>query len=155
MKGIIRYFTIRMFLIFCICFSLDFMTTRGIAQDLSENRESNSSESGSPEPSVSESPGERLSDAERIIVLKETIEAEEESLEKLEKELKDRQETFDEVSNTLKNLTSQRKEKEVASQKMQEQDADFDREALKGEIKKLEEEEALVKRRSALALQSL
>jgi small conductance mechanosensitive channel len=40
-------------------------------------------------------------------------------------------------------------------QKLQEQETEFNREELEGEIKKLEEEEDLVKKRSALALESL
>ena len=155
MKMIIRYFTIGVFLVFCVCFTLDVMATKGIAQIQGENSERSPAVSSSSEPSEKEPPSKDLSDAERIILLKETIETEEESLAKRVEELEEHQKTFDEVTVTLKILVSQRKEKEQELQKLQKQEADFNREELEGEIKKLEEEETLIKKRSTLALQSL
>jgi len=138
-------------LIFCLCLTRETL----IAQESNEIGGSSSTKGERQEPSSVDGPREALSDAARIISLQDTIDSEEESLAKLEKELEDRQTTFDEVSSSLKNLSSQRKEKEDELQQLKEQDKDYDTKGLEGEIDKLEGTEDLIKKRSALALESL
>ena len=109
MKQIVRSAFIFMVLIFCLCLTRENL----IAQGSNEIGGSSSTKGERQEPSFVDGPREALSEAARIISLQETINSEKESLAKLEKELEDRQTTFDEVSDSLKNLSSQKNQKIV------------------------------------------
>ena len=107
------------------------------------------------ERAVDRSPGEAISDADRIISLQNTIAAEEENIEKLKKELKDRQAAFDDASNSLKDLTRKREEQQKKLQKLKEKGKSYNTEKLEGDISQLKEEQKLIKVSSALAFQAL
>ncbi|MHA1629119.1 MAG: hypothetical protein ACTSVS_02905, partial [Candidatus Heimdallarchaeota archaeon] len=77
-----------------------------------EVQKGSSEETVLKERAVDESAREEISDADRIISLQITIAAEEENLEKLKKELKERQAAFDNASNSLKDLTRKREKKQ-------------------------------------------
>ena len=107
------------------------------------------------EENAGQPPQERISDADRIISLENTIAAEEERLEKLKQELKDRQKEFDDASLALQDLTVKREEQQKELQQLQEEDKSYNTEEREGEIAKLEEEQRLIKVRSDLAFQAL
>ena len=151
MKHILRITFVVMVLVSCVCLTLEPV----IAQADNESGTKSSTESVLQEGASEEGPREVLSDAERVIALQNTIKTEEESLTKLKEELEEPQKIFDELSNTLENLASQKEEKVKQLQELKEQDKDYDAAELEGEIKRLEEEKELIKQRSTLALELL
>ena len=151
-------------LISCLCSTVAPFSQQAIAEVHSKNfpmlAQQNSDEPQTADPEAVEEvagqpPQERISDADRIISLQNIIAAEEERLEKLKQELKDRQAEFDDASNALLDLTGKREEQQKELQQLQEQDKSYNTEKLEGEIAKLKEEQNLIKVRSDLAFQAL
>jgi small conductance mechanosensitive channel len=124
-------------------------------KNLGEVQKGSSEETVLKERAVDESAREEISDADRIISLQITIAAEEENLEKLKKELKERQAAFDNASNSLKDLTRKREKKQKKLHQVKEKDKSYNTEKLEGEIAKLKEEQKLIKVSSDLAFQAL
>ncbi|MBW2653280.1 MAG: mechanosensitive ion channel, partial [Deltaproteobacteria bacterium] len=120
-----------------------------------EVQKGSSEETVLKERAVDESAREEISDADRIISLQITIVAEEENLEKLKKELKERQAAFDNASNSLKDLTRKREKKQKKLHQVKEKDKSYNTEKLEGDISQLKEEQKLIKVSSALAFQAL
>jgi chromosome segregation ATPase len=163
-KRLFRSHYIVTLLVSCVFITVGPFYQRSLAEVHSENllilAQQNSDEPQTADPEAVEEvagqpPQERISDADRIISLQNTIAVEEERLEKLKQELKDRQAEFDDASNALKDLTGQKEEQQKKLQQLQEQDKSYNTEKLEGEIAKLREEQKLIKVRSDLAFQAL